>query len=133
MQCEIVSYLSEKTLAAASGSGIPIRCKFVVILQPDVLSLVWGPLSLFPYHAHLVDRFCSDRLIASHWVKRPDMVAILDKTVFVKGGGAMEVLPERWTVMLGGASKAYGYFSSEDVRNIVASQPVLDGYTLIFA
>jgi hypothetical protein len=133
MQCEIVRYMPDSTLAAAIQIGANVRCKFVVIAQPDRLSLVWGPLSLFAYHANLVDRFCSDRLIASHWVKRPDVVAVVDRCVTVKGGGLIEIAPSSRTATIGGASKAYGYFAVEDIRQLTVAQPILDGYRLVFA
>ncbi|MDH3939005.1 MAG: hypothetical protein OEV68_16925, partial [candidate division Zixibacteria bacterium] len=68
-----------------------LSCKFLLVFDEQCLFLLFGPPTQFPYHAYLLDRFCSDRQIPSSWVKQPDLVEVHAPHIHVRGGGWMEV------------------------------------------
>jgi hypothetical protein len=93
-----------------------LSCKFVVIERDEILHLVLGLVSDFPYHANLVDRFCTANEIPSCWVKKPDLVEVYDNSVSIRGGGYLEITPHKNTVSFSGYSTAYGRYEPADVR-----------------
>ena len=125
MRTEVASFLSRPPKA---GSGRSITCKFVILVHDNVLWLVLGRVREFPYHAQLVERFCNLNMIPSHWVKKPDLVEILDHATRVQGGGWLEINPAQRTCAIYGHSTAYGAFNSADIRQVVEEQSFFAGY-----
>jgi hypothetical protein len=131
MHSSVTSYVEESRLRPGATEGpATIRCKFVVIDIRGALTLVVGPVDRFPYHADLVNRFCSDQGIASSWVKRPDHVEIHESGVRIRGGGHLRMERRKRLMILGGVSRAYGSFPSEDVKRIVTADPFFRDFTV---
>ena len=82
-----------------------------------------GSVSEFGYHANLVDRFCSQQGTAAAWVRKPDLVEVLDPDVAVRGGGWMKLDPSTSSVEIYGGSTAYGRFDPEMVGALVDREP----------
>jgi hypothetical protein len=127
----VTSYLDEVQPHAGKVRGPDtIRCKFVIIDNQGTLALVFGPVDRLPYHANLVDRFCADHGIASSWVKRPDHVEINEPGVRILGGGDLRINSRERSMVLAGASRAYGFFPADSVRQIVAEDPFFQGFAV---
>ena len=61
--------------------------KFIIIRHFGQLTMICGLLREYPYHANLVERYCTDNEVASTWTKRPDVHEIFDSDCAVQGGG----------------------------------------------
>lgn len=122
-------FLSEGT---ASGSTTPLACKFVLVANLDHYMMIFGLLSEYPYHAHLVSAFCASRGIASHWVGQPDHKQIDDPQYRTLGGGYLDIDMSRKSARISGASKAYGFYDSEAVRWVAGAAPFFDGFSVSF-
>ncbi len=112
---EIINFFPKAPLEVAR-EHVKIRFKFVVISNSDSMKLVWGPLEDFPYHANLIDKYCEFKEVPSNWIKKPDLVEIIDSDYEIRGGGWMEVNTELNVVILYSESTAYGKFKSEDIE-----------------
>lgn len=96
--------------------------KFVIIASPQQISLVFGPIAEFPYHANLVKRFCDINKIPSGWLKKPDVYEIYGDSHEVRGGGWMEVAGENGELKIYGYSTTYGSFKRKDILYLYHSQ-----------
>jgi hypothetical protein len=105
-----------------------LACKFLLVWDEQCLSLLFGPLSKFPYHAFLLDRFCSDNQIPSSWVKQPDVVEVHAPHIHIRGGGWMEIDFNSKTVRLEGQSRAYGDYDRTALVDLVDNHVYFDGY-----
>jgi hypothetical protein len=104
--------------------------KFVLIDTKDARHLVLGPISEFKYHAWLVKRFCEQTGVACLTLKKPDIVAILDKKAIVRGGGRMRYDRTVGTVSFFDSSRAYGSFSARDLSDILNRSELFAGMAL---
>lgn len=125
MQTSVVDYLG--SLLAGEGS---IRCKFIVVAHSGTLYFVFGPVSVYPYHANLLGRFCQERDIGYRWIKVPDVVKIQEPEYRILGGGHLEIDPTKRRVQLSGSSKAYGHFALEDIKLITSREPFFAQYSV---
>ncbi len=108
----------------------PAQNKFVFLLHRDVLTMVAGPIINYPYHATLIDKFCRDNQIPSAWVHKPDLVEIFDPLVQVKGGGHLDIYPEREVINIYGYSTAYGPFNSEYMKRFITEHPFFSHFSV---
>jgi hypothetical protein len=102
--------------------------KFVIIVTPEASHLVAGPVSVYPYHAHLVDQFCIRHEIPSAWVKKPDFVEVLDPDVTVRGGGHILIDLAGRRMRIYGRSTAYGGFQPADLEQGLLSDAFFHGF-----
>lgn len=72
--------------------------------------LVFGPLSKYRYHAQLVHKCCVINDIGYSWVKKPDLIEVLDNEIEIKGGGMIKFDKNKQILEFGGHSTAYGKF-----------------------
>ena len=105
-----------------------LACKFMLVWDEKCLFLLFGPPSKFPYHAFLLDRFCSDNQIPSSWVKQPDVVEVHAPHIHIRGGGWMEIDFSSKTVRLEGQSRAYGDYDRTALVDLVENHVYFDGY-----
>ena len=129
MTVEVVSLINPDDLDRCAGSE-PLRlsCKFVVVKHDEILHLVIGCISEYPYHANLLDRFCAIRGIASSWIKKPDYVEIYDDSVEIRGGGHIVLDMEKETALFSGYSTAYGCYEPSDIRLVTDCHDFFSGY-----
>ncbi|MCB2231431.1 hypothetical protein KQH82_12005 [bacterium] len=106
-----------------NSSGGKIVCKFIIVEWSAELSLVFGPVRAFEYHAWLLERFCRERQIAAGWVKKPDLVEVYDRSVTLHGGGWMELDFGEKQAEIYGSSTAYGPYRADLARAIIADHP----------
>lgn len=124
IETEIVDFSDgSETLDVGEEHDKPLVCKMMVIAVSGTIHLVFGPVSEFGYHANLVDRFCSQRDIAAAWVRRPDIVEILEKDVKLHGGGWMKIDRSKSLIEIYGRSTAYGRFDKEQLKSLVKREP----------
>lgn len=126
----VVSFISDNGSSPHAG---PITCKFVVVDDAEQRHLVLGPVADFPYHANLVAKFCDDRQLAYGWQQRPDLVAVFDPAVKIRGGGMLEIDVDNSLARFYGASRAYGYFRRADVERLTSGTPLFAGYEIAFS
>ncbi len=124
----VLFYGSEDDPAPNSRDS-SLACKFLLVSSDDCLYLLFGPLSEFPYHAGLLDRFCKEQQIASSWVKRPDLLEVFDESCEVRGGGYLELDRVQRTVCVSEQSKAYGGFRQADLNRILSGHPMFSEFT----
>lgn len=102
--------------------------KFVMIRSPEETALVMGGLREFPYHAALVDRYCSLRQIPSGWVHRPDLYEIFDPDYLIRGGGLVLLDASARKADFSGFSTAYGRFAEAELEEVVAGESLFRGW-----
>ena len=85
-------------------------CKFILITTSDTLWLVFGSLSTYRYHAQLVHRFCVNNEVSYDWVKKDDLLEILDNDIEIKGGGIIAFERDKMQLRFSSHSTAYGKF-----------------------
>jgi hypothetical protein len=98
-------------------------CKFVLISSDDQMSLVFGPVADYPYHANLVHRYCELRNVPAMWAREPDLVEICEPSYEIAGGGYMKLNRTKNTAKFGGFSTAYGRFRDADLNRILSEDP----------
>ena len=121
-------YGGEEGLQPESEDG-RLTCKFVLVSDTASLHLVFGPVSRFPYHAGLLERFCGEREITCGWLQRPDLLEIYGDSYQVLGGGYIDLDLAQRTVSIGGQSKAYGACDHAAVGRIVDSHEYFSGFS----
>jgi hypothetical protein len=124
-------YGGEEGLVPSSGDG-RLSCKFLLVSDRSSVHLVFGPLAQYPYHAGLLDRFCSERHVAAGWVQRPDLLEIIDDSYRVLGGGYLELDPVRRAISVSGQSKAYGDFDRCTIERIINGHAFFVGFSWSF-
>ena len=127
MKTEVVDLSVDGNLSSGPPAMV---AKFVLVEHDDLISLVFGPVDRYRYHAALLDRFCQDRDIPTAWVKKPDLVEVFDDSLEIRGGGWIEVDPDKRRVKLYGYSTAYGRFHSDQALKTVASHPAFAEFTI---
>ncbi|RKX25847.1 MAG: hypothetical protein DRP45_04990 [Candidatus Zixiibacteriota bacterium] len=133
MQWEVVNYLPVDVFGKPSETGCDeLHCKFVVIDSGDLRHLVLGDLGKYPYHANLVDAFCTERDVPAAWVKNPDLVEVYDQDTEVLGGGMMQIDMEARLLKVYGSSSAYGGFKGDDLANPLESEACFSHFRVVF-
>jgi hypothetical protein len=106
--CDYNGLLAEGALtnpAAGERQG-----KFMLVEYQGITRLIMGSVSVFPYHADLLERFCRDNHILCDWTKRPAHLTIRDPRTHLHGGGWVQVESAQRRVTFAGRSTAYGPF-----------------------
>jgi len=104
--------------------------KFVIIAEDNRFNLVLGLLSEFPYHAHLVNRFCKLYDIPALWQKKPDQYQIMTDAYRINGGGWVDIKSKDKLLRVFGYSTAYGTFRKQDFLDIVEDNNWLVDYRI---
>ncbi len=131
MTAEVLSFIDPFYVEeAARKEGVGLSCKFVIIERDDVVHLVFGLLSDYPYHANLIDRFCLEGEIPSGWIKKPDVVEVYDDSVQIRGGGYVVISPGRQTALFSGYSTAYGCYEPSDVKLVTDNHRFFADYSV---
>ena len=111
--------------------GANASWKFLIVEDDVGLFFLVGPLSEYPYHANLLDAFCSDRDIPAHWQNKPDMLLLDNDAYAVCGGGWVQYDAGRNRLIFSGRSTAYGGFEPDIVREIVDTSDLPSRYDVI--
>jgi hypothetical protein len=98
-----------------------VACKFILLARDNHYMMVFGALPDYPYHADLLEKFCQERQIARHWIKRPDQLQLEDPRYRMLGGGYIDLENGKRKARISGSSKAYGFFDSEAVEWVTRS------------
>lgn len=122
-----VLFYESQSESPGEASG-KLSCKFLLVWDERCLYLLFGPPSEFPYHAFLLDRFCTDHEIPASWVKQPDVVEVHASHIHVRGGGWMEIDFDARAVMLSGESRAYGDYDRAALVGLVENHPYFEQY-----
>ncbi|MDZ4723184.1 MAG: hypothetical protein SGI97_04675 [candidate division Zixibacteria bacterium] len=132
MPAEVCLYFNKDVQSGLeAGRSRCIVCKFVLLANRSNLFLLIGPVSDYPYHAHLVNRFCREREIPSGWVAGNSRVEIFDTHHKIRGGGWMKIEQSEKRLEIYGHSTAYGRFSEEDLDSILKSDAFLREFPTI--
>lgn len=125
--------LSADLAKQVESADANIACKFVVVGNGDRQWLLFGTMLEFPYHANLVERFCTTHQLAYQWRPARDKVDITDTSYRIEGGGFIDVHPRTKVVRFSGSSKAYGSIPSSGLRKMLKGQTILAGFKAIFS
>ena len=112
----------------SNGTKEKLICKFILVWDEQSLSLLFGPPSKFPYHAFLLDRFCTDNQIPSSWTKLPDVVEVYAPHIHVRGGGWMDINFNSKTVSFEGESRAYGIYDRTALVELIEKHSYFEEY-----
>ena len=96
-------------------------CKFVLIENNDDRWLVFGPQVTYRYHAQLVDKYCTLKVVPCAWINKPELTQILDANHKILGGGTFEFDKENMRLRIYGHSKAYGRFDASEAKKFMAN------------
>lgn len=105
-------------------------CKFLLVEYNLDLLLLFGPVKTFTYHAMLLDKFCTEHLIAASWQKPRELLEVLDRRLRVKGGGWMEFQPADRTLRIFGASTAYGRYHLPSLDRVLSADSHFAPYSV---
>lgn len=125
MQLDVISYNGAITSDSDTGRKVT---KFLLVEHLDTLLMLIGDVGEFRYHAQLLDRFCSNREIPAAWIKQNEYLEVYDKSLHIRGGGWMELTPERHFARIYGSSSAYGPYETVTLRQIVDLHPFFEGF-----
>jgi len=112
------------------GSHTTLHGKFVQVLTQNIYYFIAGPLAEFPYHANLVDRFCTQREIPCGWVRRPDLVEIFDVQTTIRGGGLIMIDLVNRLIRLSGKSTAYGRYNADELSVLIENHDFFNGFKI---
>lgn len=90
--------------------------------------MLFGAVGEYPYHANLVERFCTTEQIGFQWRPDRDRVDFADTSYAVSGGGFLEINPQTKSLRFTGSSKAYGSIEMGSLRQMLKGQSILKGY-----
>ena len=111
-------------------SGETVKNKFVLLTHRDIVALVMGPITEYPYHAALVEKYCVDNDIPASWTHKPDLLEIFDGEVKLKGGGQLDIYPQKKVLKIYGFSTAYGPYSAEYLKKFISDHPCFTSYSV---
>lgn len=103
-------------------------CKFIIIENLTDISLVFGPLETFRYHAQLVHRYCAINEITCSWIKHPDLVEIHSEDLEIRGGGMIKFDTKKSTLEFRGSSTAYGGYDRAILQEILENCEAVNGF-----
>jgi len=130
-ESRVIDLTSDAAIESVGLGSSGLRaCKFILIEFRDVVTMVFGDVSVYKYHANLLHEFCVKNGIASRWVHQPDLLEPLDSDVDVLGGGFLELNSTEKTATISGASKAYGAYRWHQLEAILATSPEFSGITI---
>ena len=123
MNYQICSFFGETSGTLPSEDT---ACKFVLVMAERTVWLVFGPLRKYHYHAHLVEGLCNRLGLSSVWVKKPDVVNILDEKVEIMGGGILIFDSQKNSIEFSGVSRAYGEFNRNALQRLLEKHSLFE-------
>ncbi|MFQ5453439.1 MAG: hypothetical protein ACE5D6_04555 [Candidatus Zixiibacteriota bacterium] len=109
-----------------------IVCKFIILSHSKESVIILGPVSKFPYHADIVEHFCTMNNISAGWLKKPDIYEIYDKSYSINGGGWIEINIIKEIIVIYGLSTSYGKFDQTKVSAALSTYPEYSNYSIVF-
>ncbi len=109
MRTKIFDLISEELKSSDNQKGKVVG-KFILVKSDDEISMLFGGINEYPYHANLLEQFCSQQNIPSFWSKKPDELTMQSDIFKLCGGGWVEVNFGEKKFTFFGESKAYGKF-----------------------
>ena len=119
LKYDTLSFVEDSDFSSVADKSV--RCKFVVIVLPESVTLVLGPLARFAFHADLVEKFCIARSLGCRRIGKGDTVQLLDPSARVAGGGYLTWTKSPASVRIGGSSKAYGPYDILKLQAVLAN------------
>lgn len=111
----------ESRVAEPGSKSNPKRMgKFMIITGPEELTLIFGEVKEYAYHANLLYRYCQLREIPCGWEKKPDLLEIYDPAIRLHGGGWFEFDEVAGHIRLFGSSTAYGRFNPAKLNAVIS-------------
>ena len=123
MQINVLDLMNhfEPPAAIEGSSANPKRIgKFMLITGPEELTLIFGEVKEYAYHANLVYRYCQLREIPCGWEKKPDLLEIYDPQIRLHGGGWFELDETAGHIRFFGSSTAYGRFHPTRMNTVIS-------------
>ena len=105
----------------SSNSADKVTGKFVQVKNDAIEYLIFSPKELTPYHADIVQRFCSEMGIYGVYVDASKRFDIHNPGWIVIGGGRFEIDKERENIRLYDNSMAYGKFDTKGLKEKICS------------
>jgi hypothetical protein len=129
MNVILIDY-SEIYYSTIMKTAVPDRLagKFVQIRNSTTEYLVFAPKELAPYHADIVERFCSEKGLSGHYDSERKRFEIHDPGWVIAGGGKFETDKAEKRIRLYDNSMAYGRFDTEGLREKILSLEGMSDY-----
>ncbi len=107
-----------------------IAGKFVQIRHGKTEYLVFAPKAFAPFHADIVEQFCSERGLVGHYESEKKRFTIHDPSWVVAGGGKFEIERTEKRIRLYDNSMAYGRFDTEGLKEKILSLKGMSDYSV---
>ncbi len=106
--------------------------KFIQLRNNGTEYLVLSPISLAPFHANILERFCLTNGIYGRYTNsKMEKFEIDDFEWEVVGGGHWEMDDDKKILVLSGASYVYGRFAPSRLREKIRAVDALKGYKVV--
>jgi Janus/Ocnus family (Ocnus) len=117
----------------AAKTAVPDRRsgKFVQIRSNDTEYLVFSPKELTPYHAGLVERFCTEKGLKGSYDDKNKSFVVHEPDWVVVGGGKFEIDETEKHIRLYDNSMAYGRFDSKGLKEKIHSISGMSEYKVL--
>lgn len=128
---QVISFFPPLTAGTVPlGSHTTLHGKFVLVVTQNVYYFVTGALTEYPYHANLVDQFCTQREIPCGWIRKPDLVEIYDNQTTIRGGGHIMIDLVNRLIRLSGKSTAYGRYNADELSVLIEDEDFFNGFKI---
>ncbi|MEC4684721.1 MAG: hypothetical protein VST71_03185 [Nitrospirota bacterium] len=105
--------------------------KFIQLRNNKTEYLILAPISLSPFHANILERFCLTNGIYGRYTNsKMEKFEIEDFEWEVVGGGHWEMDDDKKILVLSGASYVYGRFAPSRLREKIRAVDALKGYRI---
>lgn len=115
MKTKIFDLIS-KEAASTDNQKEKVLGKFILVKSADEISMLFGGIDQYQYHANLLDYFCNQQKIPSFWSKKPDELTMQSDSFSLCGGGWLEIDFKLKKYTFFGESKAYGKFELSELN-----------------
>jgi len=106
--------------------------KFIQLRNNGTEYLVLSPISLSPFHANILERFClTNGIYGGYTNSKMEKFEIEDFEWEVVGGGHWEMDDEKKILVLSGASYVYGRFAPSGLHEKIRTVDSLKGYKVV--
>jgi hypothetical protein len=121
---------SKKYYRKFAGTDVPDQFigKFVQVRNLLTEYLIFSPKEFTPYHADIVERFCTEQKIPGIYKKTDKRYEILDPEWIVACGGKFAIDRQKKNIRLYDDSMAYGKFDKSGLKKKILSLEDFSGY-----
>lgn len=132
MRFHLIDY-SELFYKTIVKTAIPAKRigKFVQIRDNNTEYLVLSPKDFSAYHAHIAERFFTQKGIAGTYNAKCDHFEVKEPDWHIVGGGIWAINEKQRSLHLSGNSQAYGKFDRRNLKEKIFSVKYISDFEII--